>query len=181
MDPTFLAENYGNQVTEHGQLCIVPWKYNGQSYEGCANPNNKPRVWCPTKLNDDGQFESGSVHWGYCSVMSRIRECLKENGISYYHIHLLKLNLNFRFCYHKKKISDPDCFCSILPYSMTSGGQSGCRGAIWGSGDPAEKYCKNDDRFPWWQNCCTWKWGSYWNPITFIEQEGYNCLPKSGG
>ena len=38
--------------------------------------------------------------------------------------------------------SDPDCFCSIKPYSMTSGGHRGCQGAIWGSGDPASKYCK---------------------------------------
>ena len=80
-----------------------------------------------------------------------------------------------------KNISDPDCFCSILPYSMTSGGQRGCQGAIWGSGDPAEKYCKNDDRFPWWQTCCTWKWGPYKNPITYIDKEGFSCLPKSGG
>ena len=83
------AENYGKQVTEHGQLCIVPWKFNGQSYEGCANPNNRPQgPWCPTKVNEDGQFEYGSVHWGYCSVMSRIRECLKEKGNILYDEHL---------------------------------------------------------------------------------------------
>ena len=63
---------------------------------------------------------------------------------------------------------------------MTSGGHRGCQGAIWGNGDPASKYCKDDDRFPWWQNCCTWKWGSYWNPITKLDTDGNSCHPKSG-
>ena len=86
---------------------------------------------------------------------------------------ILEILLEFFF-------SDPDCFCSIKPYSMTSGGHRGCQGAIWGSGDPASKYCKDDDRFPWWQNCCTWKWGSYWNPITKLDKDGYGCFPKLG-
>ena len=62
--------------------------------------------------------------------------------------------------------------------------EKGCPGAIWGGnnfGTPASKYCYNDDRFPWWQTCCTWKWGPYSNPITNIDKEGFSCLPKSGG
>ena len=72
--------------------------------------------------------------------MSRIRECLKEKGNTLYDKHLyldyLKSDLTGNF------FSDPDCFCSIKPYSMTSGGHRGCQGAIWGSGDPASKYAK---------------------------------------
>ena len=27
------------------------------NYTGCANPNNDPRGdWCPTELNEDGEF-----------------------------------------------------------------------------------------------------------------------------
>ena len=74
-------ENYGKPITEHGDLCVVPWKYNDKTYEGCANPDSDPKgLWCSTKLDDDGQF-MGSSHWGHCSVMSRTRECLKANGI----------------------------------------------------------------------------------------------------
>ena len=41
--------------------------------------------------------------------------------------------------------------------------QKGCPGAIWGGnnfGDPAYKYCSNDDRYPWWQTCCKWENGA---------------------
>ena len=107
--------------------------------------------------------------------MSRIRECLKEKGNILYDKHLY---LDYFRDFTGKIFSDPDCFCTIKPYSMTSGGNRGCQGAIWGSGDPASKYCKDDNRFPWWQNCCTWKWGSYWNPITKLDKDGYGCFPK---
>ena len=74
-------ENYGKPITERGDLCVVPWKYNDKTYEGCANPDSDPKgLWCSTKLDDDGQF-MGSSQWGHCSVMSRTRECLKANGI----------------------------------------------------------------------------------------------------
>ena len=74
-------ENYGKSITKHGYLCVVPWKYNDKTYESCANPDSDPKgPWCPTKLDDDGQF-MGSNHWGHCSVMSKTRQCLKANGI----------------------------------------------------------------------------------------------------
>ena len=74
-------ENYGKPITERGDLCVVPWKYNDKTYEGCANPDSDPNgLWCPTKLDDNGQF-MGSNDWEYCSVMSKTRECLKANGI----------------------------------------------------------------------------------------------------
>ena len=31
-------ENYGKSITKHGDLCVVPWKYNDKTYESCANP-----------------------------------------------------------------------------------------------------------------------------------------------
>ena len=57
--------------------------------------------------------------------------------------------------------------CSILPKSMSSKNGNfpdGCTGAVWSDGTPSKKYCSNDNRFPWWKNCC------YWN--------GSKCLPK---
>ena len=38
------------------------------NYTGCANPNNDPMGdWCPTELNEDGEFSAKSRKWGYCS------------------------------------------------------------------------------------------------------------------
>ena len=65
-------------MTEQGTLCKVPWKDNmDRSYDGCANPYNRPLgASCPTKLNDNGE---GS-NFKYCNTMSKMRECLKKNG-----------------------------------------------------------------------------------------------------
>ena len=80
MQPILFVENYGKPITKHGDLCVVPWKYGDQTYESCANPDSDPMGnWCPTKLNDNGQFMG--PHWDYCSIMTKTRECLKANGI----------------------------------------------------------------------------------------------------
>ena len=52
-------------------------------------------------------------------------------------------------------------------------GEKGCPSAVHDDGAPAEEYCLgNDNKFPWWSTCCTWKC----NPDLGTE----SCLPKSG-
>ena len=72
-------DHYGKPLTKEGELCIIPWKYNGQQHEGCANPDSSSGgVWCPTQINADGEYEVGSGHRGYCSEMTKTRECIQE-------------------------------------------------------------------------------------------------------
>ena len=58
------------------------------------------------------------------------------------------------------------------PITSIKGGEKGCPSAVWDGGAPAKEYCDgNDNKFPWWSTCCTWKW----NPDLGID----SCLPKS--
>ena len=50
--------------------CVSSWTYpiNGMTYSGCANPDNDPGGdWCPTMVNQDGNYEPKSRRWGYCN------------------------------------------------------------------------------------------------------------------
>jgi len=39
--------------------CVTQsWKYDGDSFSYCANPNGAKTDWCPTELNDDGSYSS---------------------------------------------------------------------------------------------------------------------------
>ena len=41
--------------------CIIPWGYNGEKFYGCkeaTSPGYLP--WCPTGVNDQGFYVSGS-------------------------------------------------------------------------------------------------------------------------
>ena len=63
--------NGGEDPNAH---CILEWTYpvNGLTYKGCANPDVDPGGdWCPTEVNEDGQFEPKSGKWGYCSENCR--------------------------------------------------------------------------------------------------------------
>ena len=58
---------------------MIPWIYNDQLHEGCANPDSSlGGVWCPTHVNANGEYEIGSPQRGYCSEMTKTRECLQQ-------------------------------------------------------------------------------------------------------
>ena len=69
-------------VTSGGEVpnkqCKFPWinSDNNKTYVGCANPNNDSKgYWCPTEVNEDGEFVPESGNWGYCSD-----KCQKDKG-----------------------------------------------------------------------------------------------------
>ena len=67
-----------NGGEDPGILCIFPWFYpiNGVKYTGCANPHNDPiGDWCPTEVNEHGEFVVKSGKWGKCSD-----NCPKHQG-----------------------------------------------------------------------------------------------------
>ena len=59
--------NEGQQLRK----CLFPWTYKGVTYDGCANPDSSPKLWCPTKLDGNGNFMEN--FWGYCKMRN-------ENG-----------------------------------------------------------------------------------------------------
>ena len=74
-------------ITNGGEVpdtpCLFPWTYplNGRTYVGCANPHKDPAGdWCPTKLNENNEFEIKSGNWGYCSD-----NCRKDKGMHIFH------------------------------------------------------------------------------------------------
>ena len=57
--------------TVNGTPCIFPWTYSadGDNYQGCANPDSDSGgPWCPTGVDDNGIYISGSGKWGYCNL-----------------------------------------------------------------------------------------------------------------
>ena len=42
----------------------------------------------------------------------------------------------------------------------------GCSGAVDQDGEPYDKYCTEDDRYPWLKSCCQWT--------------GSSCIPNGG-
>lgn len=47
-------------VTEKGELCVIPFKYKGKTYETCIT-EEKNRPWCATTENYQGDGK-----WGFC-------------------------------------------------------------------------------------------------------------------
>ena len=63
--------------------CIFPWKYGDDDteYDGCANPSlSSVGDWCPTELDNEGKYISGSGKWGACAE-SCPKSKNKPNGI----------------------------------------------------------------------------------------------------
>ena len=65
------AEKYIRQ--ERPQDCVLDWKFNGESIQGCAAPKgskketkSKTKKWCPTEANADGSYENGSGKFKFC-------------------------------------------------------------------------------------------------------------------
>ena len=60
------------QTSTPGQKCIFPWTYpkTGKTYDGCTSDDSFwGDKWCPTKLNDKGEFVDSSNNddeWAYC-------------------------------------------------------------------------------------------------------------------
>ena len=47
--------------------CILPFKVAGELQKQCSLDINTGHFWCPTKVNDDGEYIFGQGHWGFCS------------------------------------------------------------------------------------------------------------------
>ena len=54
--------------------CIFPWKWGGNSYNECANPDNSEMAWCATRLHKNGNV----ARWGYCN-----KDCYDNNLAKY--------------------------------------------------------------------------------------------------
>ena len=71
---------YNGEVSD--KPCIFPWFYpsNGANYAGCAYPHNDLiGDWCPTEVNEAGEYVAKSGNWGYCNDICR-RDSGKFNG-----------------------------------------------------------------------------------------------------
>ena len=77
----------------------------------------------------------------------------------------------------KKCVPKPDC--TVPPPSTNRGYASGCAGAVWSNGKPAETYCANNDgRFPWHGACCAWDEGDKKCVTKESGRRGSNLLPS---
>ena len=73
-------------LTTDNKKCILhkTWTYSidGSKHQGCANPavpdKDSGGLWCPTEVDDDGVYISGSEKWGYCSD-----DCCTKPGKNY--------------------------------------------------------------------------------------------------
>ena len=73
-------------MTTDNKKCILhkTWTYSidGSKHQGCANPavpdKDPGGLWCPTEVDDDGVYISGSEKWGYCSD-----DCCTKPGKNY--------------------------------------------------------------------------------------------------
>ena len=68
--------------------------------------------------------------------------------------------------------------CEILADPPNPGFNKGCRGAVNLNGSPSKDYCKNDDRYPWFQNCC--KWVNDDCVPKSMEEGMFSCLTHKG-
>ena len=60
--PDELASNCPICKTQQGEPCIIPfvYDYTGKTYYGCADNEQPHDPWCPTAVNDQGIYISGS-------------------------------------------------------------------------------------------------------------------------
>jgi len=64
--------------------CLSPWVFEGKLHKSCIKTKDGRRTyWCPTELNIDGQFISGSSDWGYCDL----RKCKLPDDHAHHHEH----------------------------------------------------------------------------------------------
>jgi hypothetical protein len=56
--------------------CIFPFRYNGQAFSECITIDDPEyKLWCSTKVDDDGEHVPDGGYWGHCGP-----EC-EENKI----------------------------------------------------------------------------------------------------
>ena len=74
--------------------------------------------------------------------------------------------------------------CSSLPTFVNGIHHGkGCHAAVWRDGSPSKQYCVNDDKFPWWRNCCKWDAGECipkWHPTSSNATSYNNTSLKPG-
>ena len=49
-------------MTTSSKKCIIPFKYNGVSYEGCTVTGNGNTLWCATSVDSNGN----TLMYGNC-------------------------------------------------------------------------------------------------------------------
>ena len=47
--------------------CVFPFKIAGDIQKQCLPDVTTGNFWCPTKVNDNGEYTSGQGQWGFCS------------------------------------------------------------------------------------------------------------------
>lgn len=61
------------------QPCIFPFKYYGSTYDACTDVNDPDnKLWCSTKVDQDGNHDQSGGHWGHCGQDCSARP-LKQN------------------------------------------------------------------------------------------------------
>ena len=74
--------------------------------------------------------------------------------------------------------------CSSLPTFVNGIHHGkGCHAAVWRDGSPSKQYCVNDDKFPWWRQCCKWIAGECvpkWHPTSSNATSSSNISLKPG-
>merc|ERR1711962_689734 len=48
--------------------CMLPFEFNGTTYEECLPDVYTGKFWCPTSLSDKGEYIHGDGLWGFCST-----------------------------------------------------------------------------------------------------------------
>ncbi len=68
---------FGSNVTKQ---CIFPFYYNDTKYSGCiADEKTNGKFWCPTNVDDDGNYINGGGYWGHCGENCYIDPDTKGN------------------------------------------------------------------------------------------------------
>ena len=60
----FTACEAAKQSNKVACPCAADWKYRGEDYSFCADPNNGGFLWCATQTDEAGVMEDGM--WEYC-------------------------------------------------------------------------------------------------------------------
>ena len=47
--------------------CVFPFKVAGEIHNQCSLDFNTGNFWCPTKVDDSGEYTYGQGQWGFCS------------------------------------------------------------------------------------------------------------------
>jgi len=65
-----------------GQSCVFPFKFQGVTYNGCADweygGENTGKTWCSTSTDLSGEHRDGGGHWALCPL-----SCPQHNSLDF--------------------------------------------------------------------------------------------------